>query len=605
MSRRFAIGAALALLACTAAVARAQPPRGTVTMAADRTEAQVGDTIMLRIRVNAVVSGQARLQLPELTDFDVLQYPMMPMTSFGGGPTQMTMTHGVPIRARRPGTFRIPPAALVTASGRLESEPLTITVGGAAPSDPGPSTGPPSSAGVDGTVFDPGGFVRTVVDQSEPYVGQQVTVTVYLYAREMLGGGGLTITQEPTADGLWVHDLLPPSRTLEGQPQTVRGIPFTVYVLRRFAAFPLREGELTIGPTGVSMSGGGLFGSVFGGGGPPVSRTGVPVTVRARPLPAEGRPTGDVHVGRLELSAELDRTQVATGDAVQLTVTARGDGQLRQVRLPSPAASGLRVLEPEIDDETSAARDVVGGTRTMRWLIVPEREGTYALGPFEVPVFDPQAGAYSVARAPAVRLTAAGNPTSTPDAEEERETEDEGRQQGPSLGPIRSRSSLSRSRSALLDSPWVQAGFGAGPLLLVLALLVRVARRRSEAGPGRGPKQAKREAKRRLAAASRHASASEPREFYAAIALALKEVLEAKLGRPVGSLTHGELRRILVARAMPEELAGRVVDELEGCDFARFSAAGVRPEEMERCLGRTKGLLEELDRFAPGPEEEA
>lgn len=604
MSRRFAVGAALALLVCTAEAARAQPPQGTVTMAADRTDAQVGDTIVLRIRVNALVTGQAHVELPELSDFDVLQHPMMPMTSFGGGPTQMSMTYSVPIRARRPGTFRIPPAALVTATGRLESQPLTITVGGTAPPDPGPGSGTPSPA-VDGTVFDPGGFVRTVVDHQEPYVGQQVTVTVYLYAREMLGGGGLTITQEPTADGFWVHDLLPPSRTLDGQPQTVRGIPFTVYVLRRFAAFPLREGELTIGPTGVTMSGGGLFGGIFGGGGRPVSRTGVPVTVRARPLPAEGRPRGDVHVGRLELTAELERTQAATGDAVQLTVVARGDGQLRQVRVPSPSVSGLRVLEPEIDDETSAARDVVGGTRTMRWLLVPEREGTYTLGPFAVPVFDPQSGEYSVARAPALRLAAVGNPTATSEDEQAREAEEDRREQAPSLGPIRSRSALARSRSALLDSPLVQLGFGAGPLLLIGALLVRVARRRSEAGPGRGPKQAKREAKRRLAEASRHASASEPREFYAAIALALKDVLEAKLGRPVGSLTHAELRRLLVARAMPDELAGRVVDELEGCDFARFSAAGVRPEEMERCVGRTKGLLEELDRFSPSPEEES
>src|SRR5690606_25213348 len=83
-----------------------------------------------------------------------------------------------------------------------------------------------------------------------------------------------------------------------------------------------------------------------------------------------------------------------------------------------------------------------------------------------------------------------------------------------------------------------------------------------------------------------------------------KELLEAKLGRPVGSLTHAELGRALVARGMREELAQRVVDELESCDFARFSAAGIRGEEMESCLARTKELLGELDRFPATKEEE-
>src|SRR5690606_10841487 len=191
------------------------------------------------------------------------------------------------------------------------------------------------------------------------------------------------------------------------------------------------EGELTIGPTSVSMGGGGFFGSIFGPA-PQVQRTGVPVTIRARPLPAQGRPSGEVHVGALELAAELDRAQVATGDAVQLTVTARGTGPLHELRLPAPSASGLRVLQPEIDDRVEAPGDLVGGTRQIRWLLVPEREGTYTLGPFEVPVFDPRSGTYAVARAPALRLTAAGNPSapsadSGPSATEE---ESEGEREG-------------------------------------------------------------------------------------------------------------------------------------------------------------------------------
>jgi hypothetical protein len=87
------------------------------------------------------------------------------------------------------------------------------------------------------------------------------------------------------------------------------------------------------------------------------------------------------------------------------------------------------------------------------------------------------------------------------------------------------------------------------------------------------------------------------------VAQALKELLEAKLGRAVGSLTHPELRRMLALRGMDAPLADAVVDELEGSDFARFSAVGVRPDEMKSCLERTRGHVAGIDRFQPKPEE--
>jgi len=53
---------------------------------------------------------------------------------------------------------------------------------------------------------------------------------------------------------------------------------------------------------------------------------------------------------------------------------------------------------------------------------------------------------------------------------------------------------------------------------------------------------------------------------------------------------------------MEEQLASTIVDELEGCDFARFSAIGVSSAEMQSCLDRTRELLRGLDRFTPTEE---
>jgi hypothetical protein len=56
---------------------------------------------------------------------------------------------------------------------------------------------------------------------------------------------------------------------------------------------------------------------------------------------------------------------------------------------------------------------------------------------------------------------------------------------------------------------------------------------------------------------------------------------------------------------MPEDLAARLVDELEGAEFARFSASGASPDELARARDRAQALLERIDRFSPSPTERA
>lgn len=617
---RPALGAALVgLLALGVSLpAVAQPTvSASVTMSADRTSLAVGDHFQLTVEARCQGATDPQIQLPSLDAFDVVSRrtstPFSVRFGFGGAGQQVqsTVRHVFILVARQEGTFELPPAVVELAGQRFESAPLTLTVGGGGPAQPGLPPGqvvqqdalPPPTSQIDGLQFDPGGFVRTWVEPAQPYVGQQVSVSVYLYFPQALNGNPM-VTREPTADGFWTQDLLPPSRQLRPERQVVNGRAFDVYLLRRFAAFPLSAGPLTIGPTEVTIESRSLFDVLGMNGRPrePWSRASPPVTVEARELPSDGRPRGPVHVGSLALEASLDRAQIATGDAVTLTLTASGTGAIQQLQLAIPAQDGLRILRPEIRDALSHAGGVVGGTRTYRWLIVPERAGDYTLGPVEAAVLDPATGTYAVARTAALSLTAAGSgpePTAvTPATTEEPDPADDDARAR--FGPVRTHSELTRSPTVFSEQPWFLGSLLLGPLALLIGLGYRTARARAgRDDPKAAARRARKAAKGRLAAAREHAAAEAPREFYAAVAAALKDVLEAKLEQPVGSLTHAELRKTLVARGMDEATGDRIVDELEGCDFARFSAVGVGGDEMMSCLERARGLLGEIDRFRP------
>ena len=611
-------------LLVSGAPASAQVPPSAVTasvvMTVDRTSVQVGDRLRLQVRANVTGSDVTEVRVPDLSAFAIRsQQVSRPLQfRFGFGQQQQvvqaTTVHTYVLEALTPGRFDLEPAEVEAAGRTFRSQPVSIVVGGAAtptqppgqvpgqvdPSqqpgvDPGTQSTPAGAAvAVDGAQVDPQAFIRTVADEATPYVGQQVTVSVYLYTRAPIRSAP-HVSREPSADGFWVHDLLPPQRALDPEIQTIQGTTYRVYLMRRFAAFPLREGALTIGAPTMTIQAGSLF-DLFARG-QELERTGVPIQIEARPLPddAQGAVVGDYRI-----EARLDRTQVRTGDAVTLTATVSGVGNLRDVRLEPSAGAGVEFLQPEIQDRVEQPGDRVGGARSFEWLVIPQQPGTHTIEGLSLVVYDPATERARTLEAPELRIEAAGaaivdpTPDPTPDPAEATEPAP-----APTtsftFGPIRTAAELAPASAPVSSRPWYWALLLAFPILGLSALLVSRLRRR----PVDATKSVRKQTRKHLAAAESHASAGDARKFYGAITAALERTIEANTEASPRGLTHDELRQRLRDRGCDEDLVRRVIEELESCDFARFSSAGGSTQEMAACLGRARGLLGELERLGP------
>jgi hypothetical protein len=329
-------------------------------------------------------------------------------------------------------------------------------------------------------------------------------------------------------------------------------------------------------------------------------REGVPVAVHVRPLPAPA-PRGAV-VGRYTLRTQLDRATVRTGDAVTLTAVLEGEGNLRDITLALPEVPGLRMHPPRREDDIRAQGTRVGGTTRMEWLLVAEQPGTYTIPPLSQVVFDRFADRYNTVRSEPLSLTVAGQALapSAPDAGPAAEATD-----GPpaatadDIGEIRARSELLRA-SPPLSSSW---GYWVVLLAMPLALLLgggfAAQRARRRARDQRSDRVAAGVVREKLDGAKRALKTTDVGAFYPAVAASLRAALEGRLGEPVGSLTHAQLGERLAAAGMGADLRDRLVEELEGCDFARFSAEAGSADEMDRCLQRVRAMVQRVERFVP------
>ncbi|MBF5044361.1 protein BatD [Aggregicoccus sp. 17bor-14] len=613
---------AAALLALVLAVAGSLGVAGPAwagapefTQRVDRSEVGTQDTF--RLIVEAVdAPDDAQVQFPPPEDFEVLSSSQSTQRSIqlsGNGPPvlQETRRYTLILRATRSGTLTIPPATLVAGDRSWRTQPVRIRVReGHIPDPRAAAQSNDPFAGFPGFPPDmdealrmpevriPRGdsdlFLRASLDKDEVYVGEQTTLSLYIFSRVDLSS--VDAVTMPKLEGFWSEDVESPSQ-LSGEQRIVDGVPYRAYLLRRRALFPVKAGELSISAAEADITTGFLF------AGHRVHRVSNPLTVKVKPLPP-GAPPGmqSANVGQWRLTVEASPTRVELGQPVTVRVTLEGVGNVKNVtppRLTGPAP--LRIFDPTTTDRMAPGRNRVQGVRMHEYLVMPQQTGTFTLPALAFPFFDPKARRYEVSRTDPVRITvepgAGGASSSTPSAPRADADGAKNVLTGGGLRPLRHQATFSAPSAPLWLHPLFLPAVLAPLVLWLGAALFGLARGRLRAADAGGASQRQaREARRRLAAAQALAGEGAPAQaFYTEVERALQGFLEARLRTPVLGLTREALDAQLAQSGVDAERRARVRSVLDACDAGRF-APGAELAGRERVLSDAAAVMEGWDR---------
>ncbi|AKU89990.1 BatD family protein [Vulgatibacter incomptus] len=586
----------------------------------DRDSIGLDETVTLSVTL--AVNGNKEpkpFELPQAPDFDVVsqgrseQYAMGFGT--GGGGFKKTRVYTIVLRPTREGELAIRPGVAVLEGRRYETGRLTIRVGGTgqgqARNGPAPRASPRASpfGGFPGGFpplpgqdddFDPFGtgappaegdvLLRASVDKREVYPGEQVTLTIALLSR--MDVGGIDGFQIPKFDGFWTEDLESPTQ-ISGQTKVIDGVPWRVYLLRRRALFPLRDGVLSIQPAEVDVVTGNGFFSRRG----KAKRRSQPIEITVKPLPG-GAPAGfaPASVGTWTLDAEASPKTAAWGAPITLRLSASGVGNLRSLELPKlPEIDGMKTFEPTLSDEVTVQRGHFGGRRTLEYVLVPERAGAFTIPALELPYFDPATETFDVAKTASIELTvlpgkeAAPQPAA-PEARPMARGDDSG-----GLAGIRTAAVLEGARTPLHERPWFVFALGLPALALLGSFAVPRLRAARERGEGdRRAKGAGRLAQRRLAGAQALADDGDPRVFEE-LDRALHAYLESRYGRSAFGLTRDRLSSFLTDAGAPPHAIEALRDALDACDAGRFAPGTMDAGAARRALSSATGAVDALE----------
>ena len=118
------------------------------------------------------------------------------------------------------------------------------------------------------------------------------------------------------------------------------------------------------------------------------------ITIDVLPLPAKPDNFSG-GVGRLNITAQIDKAELKEGDPLNLRIVVGGIGNLKLMKQPVVQfPEGFDKYDPKVSDKTRLTTNGVEGNMVYDFLVVPRKKGSYTIPPVKLVYFDTASNSY-------------------------------------------------------------------------------------------------------------------------------------------------------------------------------------------------------------------
>lgn len=565
---------------------------GSFTATVDKKKLSANST--LQITFTLTNADGKNFTPPSFSDFSVLSGPNQSTNmQYINGSMSRSVSFSYYLKPNKEGSLTIAPASIVVQGKMISSNSVTVEVTKAE------AKGEKSQQGGSGDIYtqiSDNCFIRLTLDKREVYEGEPVIATYKLYHRVTMSDS--RITQEPGYNGFWAQNMEIPEGSQFGK-EILEGVEFNTSLVRKDALFPQYAGEFEIEPMELQTyvrvySGRGFFSSYQDY---PYKFKSNALKVKVKPLPVANVPAsfkGAVGVYAMEVA--LNKTVTKPDEPVTLTVNITGTGNIKMLELPTVSLpADLETFDPKSSEKISKKSNVVSGSKSLEYLIIPRRGGQFKIPPVEFSYFDLSKKQYVTQRSPEFIVnvegesTASSTPTITGINKEEVEL------LGEDIRYIKSGDVSWKKGNEYFLNSGIFAGLYAAPFLLFALLFAY--KRREEKLSGNTVllknRRANKEATKRLKQAKQYLGEKNRKSFYDEITRAIWGYLGDKLNISQAALSREQVQKALEEKKIAPETIQRVFKTLDAAEMALFSP--VAEGEMSKAYDDAGEIISKLD----------
>jgi hypothetical protein len=415
------------------------------------------------------------------------------------------------------------------------------------------------------------------VSKTNPYINEPITVVYKLYFSYNIGISNWRELDKPKYNDFWSQNI--DIKQLVAEEGKYNGEKYRFVTLRKTVLYPQKSGKLLIEPLSLDIdvqlptNRRNIFGQVqVVEDHKRVSAGAKTISVKA--LPESGKPDDfSGAVGRFAFKVTPSKTNLKSGESLDLDISVSGNGNLKLFTLPKPVVpSALEMYDPVHNEQVSTPLSGMTGKITDKYTIIPQYKGKYPIKPMRFTYFDLGSGRYKTITSPEIMVNVMEGPmAATTDAVVTTNSDKKAISSSAQFKFIKLKTNLVSTNQKDFFGSTLFYLLTFLPFLGIPALILFKKKKEALDGDlvGNKIRLSNKLAKKYLSEAKNEIGNKAP--FYIALEKAMHNFLKAKLNIETSEMSKDNIKALLESRNANIETVNDFIGLTENCELARYA----------------------------------
>ena len=438
------------------------------------------------------------------------------------------------------------------------------------------------------------------ISKTNPYINEPITVVYKIYFSYNIGITNWRELDKPKYNDFWSQNI--DIKQLVAEEGKYKGEKYRFVTLRKTVLYPQKSGKLVIEPLSLDVdvqlpsNRRNIFGQVLLVEDHKRVSAGAK-TISVKALPESGKPADfSGAVGRFAFKVTPSKTNLKSGESLDLDVSVSGTGNLKLFNLPKPIVpTALEMYDPVHNEQVSTPLSGMTGKISDKYAIIPQYKGKYPIKPMVFNYFDLGSRSYKTITSPEIMVNVLEGPNAADNAVAT--TPNDTKKEILSSAQFK----FIKLKTELISMK--HKDFYGSTLFYTLLFLpflcipvIVLFKKKKEAidgdVAGNKIKLSNKLAKKYLSEAQKEIGNKEP--FYIALEKAMHNFLKAKINIETSEMSKEKISEILsIRKASPETIAS-FINLTENCEFARYAPSS--STAIQHDYDKAVAIISELEK---------
>jgi hypothetical protein len=438
------------------------------------------------------------------------------------------------------------------------------------------------------------------ISKTNPYLNEPITVVYKIYFSYNIGITNWRELDKPKYNDFWSQNI--DIKQLVAEEGKYKGEKYRFVTLRKTVLYPQKSGKLVIEPLSLDVdvqlpsNRRNIFGQVLLVEDHKRVSAGAK-TISVKALPESGKPADfSGAVGRFVFKVTPSKTNLKSGESLDLDVSVSGTGNLKLFTLPKPIVpTALEMYDPVHNEQVSTPLSGMTGKISDKYAIIPQYKGKYPIKPMVFTYFDLGSQSYKTITSPEIMVNVLEGPNAADNAV--------AATPGDTKKAILSSAQFKFIKLKTELTSMKHKDFYGSKLFYILSVLpflciplIVLFKKKKEAidgdVAGNRIKLSNKLAKKYLSEAQKEIGNKEP--FYIALEKAMHNFLKAKINIETSEMSKEKISEILLERKANPDAITSFINLTENCEFARYAPSS--STAIQQDYDKAVAIISELEK---------